>query len=47
LDNGVDLAITTDHRQVLSEIIASRQNKPKIQTIFPGFQMGSALNFIA
>jgi len=32
-----DLAITTDYRQVLSEILIRRMGNPNISTIFPGY----------
>ncbi len=48
LDNGVDLAVTTDYRTVLSEIITKRLNNQQIGTIFPGFKMPAApLGFMA
>jgi hypothetical protein len=34
LDNG-DLAVTTDYRQVISEILAKRHNSPSLDTVFP------------
>lgn len=37
LDRG-DLAITTDYRDVLAEIIATRLNNPLIDDIFPSFR---------
>jgi uncharacterized protein (DUF1501 family) len=36
LDNQVDLAITTDYRNVLAEIALKRFNHPHMGTIFPG-----------
>jgi uncharacterized protein (DUF1501 family) len=33
-----DLALTTDYRDVLSEVIAKRLNNPGIDLIFPGYQ---------
>ncbi len=33
-----DLAVTTDYRDVLSEIIARRLNNPSIHEIFPGYE---------
>jgi hypothetical protein len=35
LDNGVDLAITTDYRTILSEIVARRLANPKLGIVFP------------
>lgn len=34
LDNG-DLAVTTDYRQVISEILAKRHNSPSLESVFP------------
>jgi uncharacterized protein (DUF1501 family) len=34
LDNG-DLAVTTDYRQVIAEILAKRHNSPSLATVFP------------
>lgn len=34
LDNG-DLAVTTDYRQVISEVLAKRHNSPSLETVFP------------
>jgi uncharacterized protein (DUF1501 family) len=34
LDNG-DLAVTTDYRQVIAEILAKRHNSPSLETVFP------------
>lgn len=34
LDNG-DLAVTTDYRQVISEILAKRHGSPTLDTVFP------------
>ncbi|MDG2244532.1 MAG: DUF1501 domain-containing protein [Rhodospirillaceae bacterium] len=34
LDNG-DLAVTTDYRQVIAEILAKRHNSPSLDTVFP------------
>jgi uncharacterized protein (DUF1501 family) len=34
LDNG-DLAVTTDYRQVIAEILAKRHNSPGLGTVFP------------
>jgi uncharacterized protein (DUF1501 family) len=46
LDNNVDLAVTTDYRMVLSEIIAKRLHNPKVDHIFPGLKEYKPLNFI-
>lgn len=34
-----DLAVTTDYRDVLAEILTKRMFTPKIETIFPGYQV--------
>ncbi len=34
LDNG-DLAVSTDYRQVIAEILAKRHNSPSLATVFP------------
>ena len=38
LYDGADLAVTTDYRQVLSEILISRLENPNLDYIFPGYQ---------
>lgn len=47
LDNGVDLAVTTDYRTILSEICTKRLKASLVQTIFPGFKQSQLLNFLA
>ncbi|MBC8078066.1 MAG: DUF1501 domain-containing protein [Chloroflexales bacterium] len=37
LDNRVDLAITTDYRNVLSEVLITRAGNAAIDQVFPGF----------
>ena len=34
-----DLAITTDYRNVLAELIRKRLNNPQLDNIFPGFSL--------
>jgi uncharacterized protein (DUF1501 family) len=46
LDNKVDLAVTTDYRMVLSEIMVKRLNNPRLGHIFPGLSEYKPLNFI-
>jgi len=46
LDNRVDLAVTTDYRTVLSEIIMRRLANPKLGYIFPGYKDYSPLDFL-
>ncbi len=43
LDKRQDLQITTDYRQVLSEILIKRLGNPKLGTVFPGLATYSAL----
>lgn len=47
LDNQVDLAITTDYRSVISEIINARFNQANPGKIFPGFSMAKPLGIIS
>lgn len=42
LDNGVDLAITTDYRAVLAEVLVKRCRHQAMDQVFPGFR-GSPL----
>jgi uncharacterized protein (DUF1501 family) len=37
LEEGADLAVTTDYRQPLSELLAAHMGTTEIGTIFPGF----------
>ena len=37
LVDGTDLAVTTDYRQVMSEILIRRMCNPSLETIFPGY----------
>jgi len=46
LDNQVDLAVTTDYRNVLSEIVVKRLANPKLGYIFPGFKAYKPLGFM-
>jgi uncharacterized protein (DUF1501 family) len=41
-----DLAITTDYRRVLSEILIRRLGNPKLGAVFPGFQNYSPLGVV-
>ena len=36
LDHGVDLAITTDYRTVLAEVLAKKMNPKNLNEVFPG-----------
>ncbi len=46
LDNNVDLAVTTDYRTVLSEIVVRRLRNPKLGYIFPNLKEYKPLNFL-
>ncbi len=46
LDNNVDLAVTTDYRTVLSEIVVRRLKNQKLGYIFPGFKEYKPLSFL-
>jgi uncharacterized protein (DUF1501 family) len=37
LDNGLDLAITTDYRRIFSEILIRRLGNPNLGIVFPGY----------
>lgn len=41
-----DLAITTDYRQVISEILTQRMGNTDIGSVFPGFQMGESMGIV-
>ncbi len=41
LYDRADLAVTTDYRQVLSELIVNRLENPHLESIFPGFDAQS------
>ncbi len=43
LDNQVDLAVTTDYRAVLGEIVTRRLGDPQLARVFPGFEAESFL----
>jgi len=46
LDEHADLAITTDYRQVLSEVLMARMRGAEVATVFPGFTPGSPLGVV-
>ncbi|MBS1508360.1 MAG: DUF1501 domain-containing protein [Bacteroidetes bacterium] len=46
LDNHVDLAVTTDYRTVLSEIVVRRLQNKKLGYIFPGLKEYKPLGFL-
>ena len=43
LDDRADLAVTTDHRIVLSELLIKRLANPKIDAVFPGLKASQSL----
>ncbi len=47
LFDGADLAVTTDYRRILSEILIRRLGNPQLGTIFPGFQDYSPLGVVS
>jgi uncharacterized protein (DUF1501 family) len=46
LFEGRDLAVTTDYRTVLSELITGHLGQTDIGSIFPGYQMGDRLGLL-
>lgn len=46
LDEHADLAITTDYRQVLGEVLQARMRGADVGKIFPGFQQGPSLGLV-
>lgn len=46
LYDNADLAVTTDYRQVLSEILIRRHENPNLGTIFPGFTNYAPLGLV-
>jgi uncharacterized protein (DUF1501 family) len=46
LDNHVDLAVTTDYRTVLSEIVVRRLQNKKLGYLFPGIKEYKPLGFL-
>lgn len=46
LDNGVDLAVTTDYRAVIGEILTQRLGATDLKKIFPDFTFGEKLGFV-
>lgn len=46
LDSRADLAVTTDIRQVLGEVILKRQGNPKLGTVFPGLKSYAPLGIV-
>lgn len=46
LDSGADLAITTDYRQILAELMAGTMGFADRHTLFPGLQQNGLLGFL-
>ena len=46
LYDNADLEVTTDYRQVLSEVLIKRLGNPNIDTIFPNFNEYSEMNIV-
>ncbi len=46
LDNGVDLAVTTDYRSILGEILVKVLKNNQLDFIFPGFKEYKPLGFL-
>jgi len=46
LDHGADLAVTTDYRAVLHEVLANRVGLADTKGIFPGFEVNNALGIV-
>ncbi|MEQ1850077.1 MAG: DUF1800 family protein [Chthoniobacteraceae bacterium] len=45
LDHGADLAVTTDYRTVLHEVLTKRAGLADTKAIFPGFEARKVLGF--
>jgi uncharacterized protein (DUF1501 family) len=46
LFEGRDLAVTTDYREVLSELVRGHLGQPNLNPVFPGFQPGQPLGLL-
>jgi len=46
LFEGRDLAVTTDYRAVLSELVSGHLGQKDLNTVFPGFQFGEPLGLL-
>jgi uncharacterized protein (DUF1501 family) len=46
LDLGADLAVTTDYRDVISEVLRTRAGDDHISTVFPGFAPANRLGIV-
>lgn len=47
LDSHADLAVTTDYRQVLTEILSQRFGAHQVDKVFPGFEGGQRIGLFA
>jgi uncharacterized protein (DUF1501 family) len=47
LDSGADLAVTTDHRVVLAELLRKRAGNSNVQAVFPGLREVQELGVFA
>jgi uncharacterized protein (DUF1501 family) len=47
LYDGADLAVTTDYRRVLSEIVTKRLGNPDLASVFPGYAGYTPMNIFA
>jgi len=46
LFEGRDLAVTTDYREVLSELVRGHLGQQNLNAVFPGFQAGRPLGLL-
>ena len=46
LNEGRDLAVTTDFRDVLSEIVSGHLGQKNLSQVFPGFKRGEPLGLL-
>ena len=47
LFDQADLAVTTDYRQIVSEVLATRFGNPDPSYVFPGFTPGAPLGLVS
>lgn len=47
LDKNVDLAVTTDYRNILGEVLSKHLNKEQLDLVFPHFGTYQALGFLS
>jgi len=46
LYEGRDLAVTTDFRQVLGELVGGHMGQKNLDQVFPGFKPGASLGLL-